>query len=108
MNTYHMRGTIQSTFFGVAQPRFKGTTSRIVLTPGTSSVGCPRMANPAVSLLSVGSDLAVTLSLLLCGVKCASTPLLGTLSSLTALGLDLHFPSTFDLPQLLHHRRCCR
>jgi hypothetical protein len=34
---------------GVAQPRLKGTTFRLVLTLRTS-VGRPRMANPAVSL----------------------------------------------------------
>jgi hypothetical protein len=50
---------------GVAQPRLKGTTFRLVLTLRTS-VGRPRMANPAVSLLSFDSDLVVTISLRFC------------------------------------------
>jgi hypothetical protein len=68
MNTHYVRRKAQSTFFDVAQPRLGGTIFRLALTLGTS-LGCPHMANPAVSLLVAVNDLATTLSLLLrlCG-----------------------------------------
>jgi hypothetical protein len=69
-----MRGKAQTAFYGVAQPRFRDTTFRLVLILGIC-VGCPLMASPAAFLLSVVTYAASLLSLLLfVGVQCASTP----------------------------------